>query len=171
MPNVRARVGLPVQGQLKNWPDQAREAAEEIISRYGLPHEAKQDELRWFYNAPWRWTTVVAKGPNHVFPLPHRDVVRQAVGFKVPADKLPLIVSFNESLSYDEKAGELIAFCGSERMNRVILNLAHDLVVERKTIDEAREACERMAHFIAVGWPESYAADLMFVTTDDILDY
>jgi len=42
------------------------------------------------------------------------------------------------------------------------LNLAHDIVVGRRTAIEARQAAFRMAKYLRVGWPEPYAQKLWF---------
>ena len=169
--NVKSREGLPVGERIKGWPTETREAAEAIISRYGWPHKATRGYLHWDLNAPWRWTTVFANGSVHEFPGRHIDVVKQAVGFRVPEDKIGLISKFSRSLRYDSAAEELVAFCGNEKMNLVWLNLAHDIIRGAKTVEEAQEAAGKMLHCISIGWPDNYAAEFLFVTADDLLDY
>lgn len=158
------------QEYLNVWPLVSKTVAEALIDRYDAPHAAAADYLSWNFNSPWRRTVLYRRGRVHNFPRPHEDVLKQVIGFQIPADKITAVLAFCGSLLISRPDGELTAWCGSEEMNRVMLNLAHDIVVDKKTVTEARRAAARMIHFIDIGWPEPYAQALLFTLTDDLID-
>src|SRR5438046_2384660 len=67
-----------------HWTPAAREAARQMMDRYGGPQEATANRLIWHDNRPWKTTEVVNDGVVHNFPVPHHDVLIQTLAIDVP---------------------------------------------------------------------------------------
>ncbi|HEY8613586.1 MAG TPA: hypothetical protein VIL69_20190, partial [Roseomonas sp.] len=81
-------IGRPAQAQpdqaafaelIKDWPREAKAAAEDMLRRYGTPQEASATQLHWQANRPWVRTIVYKAGVEHDFPAKHTDVLEQVV--------------------------------------------------------------------------------------------
>lgn len=133
---VAPRMG--VKNILVNWPEEAREIAQKIIDKYGEPEEASVSRLIWRKNGPWKRTEIYRDLVRHDFPFPHLDGVEQIVNYLVPWEKCCELVAFNGSLTVYRTRGEIAACCQNEAMNFLILNLAHDIIREACSFEEAR---------------------------------
>lgn len=151
---------LPVS--LTDWPVASRRVAENMVARYGLPNEATESQLIWHYNSPWKRTVVFREGTLHGFPRPHLDVVAQTVDYQVPIPKIEELAYFDGSIVVDITKEEMTAHCGSEAVNCMILNLAHDIIIGQRTVDQSREALRHMAGTFRLHWPQEYAQRLNF---------
>lgn len=93
----------------------------------------------------------------------------QTVEYKVPAEKVGEIAKFDGSIIIDRTRGDLTVHCNSEQMNINLLNLAHDIVIGRKTAQEARQALLNATNGMRIGWPEPDTEEIHFAThTSDI---
>jgi hypothetical protein len=137
---VTAIDAASVEQLIDDWPDTARTAARTILERYGLPHEATRNRLIWHGNGPWKRTVITREEVPHNFPKPHKDVLEQFVDYHVPPDKADELAAFDGSVIVERTKGELSARCDKEEMNFLALNLSHDVVTGRRTVDEARRA-------------------------------
>ena len=122
---------------IKTWPDPSRRAAANMIGEYGQPHEVTDTMLVWHAVAPWKRVVVWRDAVPHDFPRPHADVLEQAIDYRVPAEKLADLARFEGSILVDRTRGELAARSQSEEMNRLALNLAHDLLRGKRTVEDA----------------------------------
>lgn len=125
---------------IRDWPQEARAVAEEMLRKYGLPQEATATRLQWQANLPWLRTVVHKTAVEHDFPLKHMDVLKQVVSYRVPLNFFEALANFNGSIVPDRTRGELTAHCDREATNILALNLAHDIVRGQKTVAQAREA-------------------------------
>jgi hypothetical protein len=128
-----------VQKVLRDWPSPPREVAEKIIDKYGLPNEATYSRLIWYNNGPWKRTEIQRDEFPHKFPTPHTDYISQFIDYAVPAERASDITTFDGSVLIDRTRGEVAARCDMEAMNILSLNLMHEIVVNRRTVAEARE--------------------------------
>lgn len=128
-----------VEAILNAWPEEAREAAQLVIDKYGEPHEATDSMLVWHNNGPWKRTIVYREVTKHDFPVPHIDAVEQYVNYRVPLEKYGDIARFDGSVVVHRTAGEMSARCHDEEANFLALNLAHDIVRGRRTVQEAKD--------------------------------
>lgn len=147
---------------LQRWPETPARVAAEMRERYGEPDETTTERLVWHHNRPWKRTMVWRDEIPHQYPVAHADCLAQSVAYAVPAEKFSDLARFNGSVVADRTLGELTAHCDDEAMNILALNLAHEIIVGAKTVDEARElhAEEVVAH--AVNPPSSYTERLLF---------
>lgn len=144
------------------WSASSRRATGQVVAQYGLPDEATDYHLTWHYNSPWKRTTVYRSGPYHHFPRPHFDVLAQTVDYRVPPEAIVPLARFTGSLAVDIAREELTAHCDSEEMNRMILNLAHDIVAGQHTPEQAQVLLRSMIAGLRLHWPEEYAHTLHF---------
>jgi hypothetical protein len=140
-----------VANLVRDWPPEAKAAAEAMLRKYGAPQEATATQLRWQDNRPWVRTVVHKAGVEHDFPAKHMDVLEQVVSYKVPLNFFEALATFNGSVVADRTRGELTARCDREETNILALNLAHDIVRGNKTVAQAREAMGAGAREIAAG--------------------
>jgi len=124
---------------LAGWPEEAREAAQAVVVAYGEPHEASESALTW--NNVGRWKRIVAQRAfwQHTFPAPHTDSVETFVDYRVPPEMYTPVAEFDGSVMIERTTGEVSARCHDEQANSLALNLMHDIVTRKKTVDEARD--------------------------------
>jgi hypothetical protein len=125
---------------VRAWPKIAQEAATSMMEKYGPPNEACAGRLVWHDNGPWRHTFVYSEEVAHNFPAPHHDVLEQYIPYRVPVDKFNDLTAFDGSVLVDRTKGEMAARCQGEASNFLALNLAHDIIEGRRSVQEARIA-------------------------------
>lgn len=124
---------------IKLWPEESREATQLVIDKYGEPHEATDTQLTWHRVGPWKRIVASKAFYQHDFPAPHQDCIETVIDYRVPADKFTDLALFDGSVIVERTAGEVSARCHDEEANSLALNLMHDMVTGRKTVQEARE--------------------------------
>lgn len=124
---------------LQDWPDTSKKAAQAMIKKYGQPQEVTATRLIWHDNGPWKRTTVINEEIDHDFPMPHKDVLEQTVNYDVPADRFDDLARYDGSVMVERTRGEISARCDKEEANFLALNLAHEIVTGKRSVDEARE--------------------------------
>ena len=129
---------MGVRNIISSWPVDSKEIAQSIISEYGEPNEATLSMLIWYNNGPWKRTVVYRHAVKHDFPMPHLDGVEQVVNYAVPMEKACELAAFNGSISFNCTRGEISAFCHDEKSNFLAINLAHDIIRDKKDFNKAR---------------------------------
>ncbi|OGY30776.1 MAG: hypothetical protein A3C02_00010 [Candidatus Andersenbacteria bacterium RIFCSPHIGHO2_02_FULL_45_11] len=150
---------------LAHWPKRSHRLAELLIHSYGRPHEATPSMLIWYYNSPWKRTVLHRDGARHNVPRPHVDLLEQTIDAKISPDACTQIATFDGSIVIDRTRGEMTAYCQDEDANTFILNLAHDIVLGRKTAGEAREILVDSDDLLHHVWPNPYRDELQFDPT------
>jgi hypothetical protein len=123
---------------IADWPEESREAASLVIKEYGEPHEVTDSLLIW--EGVGRFKRVIASRAfyQHDFPVPHTDSVESVVDYHVPIEKFGPLAEFDGSVVVERTAGEASARCHDVQANSLALNLTHDIVTGKRTVDEAR---------------------------------
>ena len=98
----------------------------------------------------------------HNFPTPHTDYLTQYVDYRVPPGVSSELARFDGSVLVDRTAGEMGARCDMEAMNILTLNLAHDIITGRCSVEEARAFYAETAAAYAMGREAPYAEKLLF---------
>ncbi len=129
-----------VDKMIADWPARPRLAAVEMMEKYGAPLEVSSEALIWHNAGPFKRVMVTRKEVPHDFPKPHMDFVEHTISYDVPTDKVDDLVAFDASMTINKTAGEMSARCDLEGHNILTHNLANDIVLGKKTVDEAREA-------------------------------
>ena len=162
MSTTSARGGAWVSEHVADWPSGSRRLAQELVSKYGPPHEATSQTLTWRGNGAWKRTVLHRTGAKHNFPLSHEDILEQTVSYRVPEEKAGKLIAYNGSLVVDHTRGELTAHCDSEAQNHIMLNLADDIVTGQRTVDEALGYHAQVVRAIQTHVAETYSLKLKF---------
>jgi hypothetical protein len=165
-----------IENILSNWQGKPVEEAKKMIQKYGLPQEATVNRLIWHKNGWWKRTVITRHTVPHNFPTPHQDFLEQTVNYRIPVHLADDLTWFDGSVYIDRTAGEVSAKCHMEAMNMLTLNLVHDIVIGKRTVDGARmfysETAER---FTKTKQTSPYMEKLLFpeqrLTNDPGISY
>lgn len=152
------------------WPAASQQAAKATTEKYGNADLVSSDVMIWLDRGPWKRITVSRAGYRHSFPHEHLDVIEHTIKYKVPPDKFDDLGTFDGSLLIDRTRGTISARCDYESSNVLALNLAHDLVNELRTVEEARDAYGKLLRDKMSGGDPALMKDLTFGTLDDSAD-
>ena len=159
----RQQVALAdVERIIESWPQPQKKVAQQMIDRYGPPNEATPTKLFWYRNGPWKRTEITSDAVAHNFPAPHTDFLTQVIDYRVPPEKIPDIVRFDGSIFIDRTKGEVAARCDAEAANVLGMNMVHEIVTGKRTVEEAREATAQNTVAYATGRNAPYAERLLF---------
>lgn len=147
---------------VESWPDAPRNGARQMLEQYGPPNEATPTKLFWYNRGPWKRIQATSDVLIHNFPAPHSDYLTMWIDYRVPVDMVDAITRYDGSCLVDRTAGEAAARCDSEAANTITLNLMHEIVTGKRTVEEAREVyAENMAAY-TMGRSAPYAERLLF---------
>ena len=155
-----------VEKLIADWPDAPKRGAQQMLDQYGPPNEATPTKLFWYHAGPWKRIVVTRDVLTHNFPAPHSDFLTQVIDYHVPAEKFDEIARFDGSCLLDRTAGEAAARCDSEAANIVSLNLMHEIVTDKISVDEARKKLGEIKIAYTLGRPAPYAEQLQFAVPD-----
>ncbi|MDD5303158.1 MAG: hypothetical protein PHS14_08615 [Elusimicrobia bacterium] len=149
--DAAARASAPTPEEtILLWPAPAQRLAGAMLEKYGPPTRFDGDALIWLHNGPWEKTVA------------YRDHLKQVIGYRVPNDKIEPLLSFDPRVEADQNTNELSARSGSERVNFLLLNLADDIVTEKRTAAEARAFYAMTLRLEAAGKSSSYLEAFLF---------
>jgi hypothetical protein len=98
-------------------------------------------------------------------------VLEQYINYRVPPEKFDELAAFDGSVVADRTKGEVMARCDMEEMNFLSLNLVHDIVTGKRTVEEARKFYAETAVAFMMNRPAPYTERLQFeVPTGDTAD-
>lgn len=155
---------------VQEWPHESRRAAELVIGQYGEPDEVSATELTWHQAAPWKRVVATAWFEHHLFPVPHVDCIECVIDYAVPAEKMTELAHFDGSISVDRTAGEVSVRCRSIASDTLKLNLVHDIVTGRRTVEEARDYHVEEVLNAKRGQPTPYREELLVPPQTDTKD-
>ena len=124
---------------LETWSDESAEAAKLVIKSYGAPIELTDSMLIWHDKGQWKRIIAYKDFDQHNFPAPHIDSVECFIDYAVPPEKFTELALFDGSVIVQRTRGELSARCHDVEANYLALNLANDIVTNKKSVTEARE--------------------------------
>jgi len=148
--------------KMKSWPMASQMAAKDMMDKYGKPDEMTPTMLVWNNKGPWVKTVVFNKEYQHNFPMPHTDLLQQWVGMKVPTDKLDELAMYDGSVVVERTTGMISARCDKEGANFLALNLAHDIMMGKRSVEDAREMYGKEIMKMKAGQMTEYTKGLMF---------
>jgi len=123
---------------MANWSMDAQKAAKGMMKIHGEPDESTPTMLVWHNSGPWKRIIATNTTTPHNFPGPHPDSVEQFLLYKVPESKHDEIARFDGSVNIDRTRGEISARCDTEFHNVLALNLAHDIITGKRSVEGAR---------------------------------
>lgn len=145
-----------------SWPERPRLGANEMIAKYGPPQEATAQRLIWHNPGPFKRIAVMNLETPHDFPMPHVDYLEHTVTYNVPQEKVGDLIAFDASSTINRTVGELSARCDLEGHNVLTLNLDHDIVTGKKSVEEARQAFGEIVQQDVAGKRPPYVEALQF---------
>jgi hypothetical protein len=158
------------QKHLAGWPEATRRLGAQLMTRYGAPTEITARQVTWLNSGQWARTTLYKEGVAHNFASPHRNVLEQAVLYKVPIDKLVPLAQFNRSLVVDLARGELVSSADSEEINFLTVNVADEVVKGERTAEEARIYFAQLVRAKMIKEPERELQTLRFTPAKSAKD-
>ncbi len=161
MKDSKMKMGMD---DLKSWPMASQMAAKDMMDKYGKPDEMTPTMIVWNSKGPWAKTVVFSKEYPHNFPMPHTDLLQQWVSLKVPTDKLDELAMYDGSVVVERTTGMISARCDKEGANFLALNLAHDIIMGKQTVEGAREMYGKEVMKMKAGQMNEYTEGLMFST-------
>lgn len=152
-----------VDKYLMGWKQKPREAAKVMIGKYGLPNEATAQRFIWHNNRPWKFTELVNEEIPHDFPMPHHDMLLQAIDYRVAdTSKVEALFEYDGSVIVERTKGELAARCDKEEANFLAINLAHDIATGKRTVADARKFYADSIAMMMKGKPGEYLQGFRF---------
>jgi hypothetical protein len=136
--------------------------AQQMLAKYGLPNEATPTKLFWYRNGPWKRTILTSEVVVHNWPTMHSDFLTQVIDYRVPPEMFHLIAEFDGSILLDRTKGEVSARCDSESANVLGLNMVHEIVTGKRTVDAARKISTENTVAYNLGRSAPYAERLLF---------
>lgn len=153
-----------------DWPYLSQIAAQQMIKRYGEPTESTSSTMSWHHVSPYKRIVVYREQVPHNFPLPHEDVIEHVISYKIPTTKVAEIIKFNGSIKFDRTRGEISARSENEAMNLLALNMAYDIVKNKKDYTDARSAYGKLEIDYLNGNRNLFTQSLQFFTQKDAAD-
>jgi len=151
-----------VKSVLEQWSEDTRNVAKSVIDKYGEPDEMTPSLLIWRNNGPWVKTVVTNEATEHVFPMPHTDIVEQSIHYDVPPEKFDDLARYDGSVTVKRTEGLMSARCHDEEANFLALNLAHDIITDKLTVEQAREKYLQTLKDFRMNKPTPYMESLQF---------
>lgn len=154
------------KANVENWPETAKKAANAMMEKYGDPHEQTESMLIWNNTGPFLKTIVYKEEIQHDFPMPHKDVLEQVINHDAPVDKFSDLARYDGSVIVERTKGTIAARCDKEAANYLALNLAHDIIEGKKTVEEARQFYADTMMKMMQGEEHEYLKKLSFNISD-----
>ncbi len=123
---------------IAKWSADAQKAAKGMIKIHGAPDETTPTMLVWHNSGPWKRIVASSTVTPHNFPGPHPDSVEQVLSYRVPESKFDELARFDGSVNVNRTRGEMSARCDAEFHNILALNLAHDIITGKRSVEGAR---------------------------------
>ncbi len=124
---------------LMGWMAKPRDVAKVMIAKYGQPNEATHHRLVWWGNGPWKWSILENIEIEHKFPMPHKDMLYQAIDYNMPETKAYQLALYDGSVILERTRGTMGARCDKEGANFLAINLANDVATGKRTWRQARD--------------------------------
>jgi hypothetical protein len=147
---------------IDEWPEPQKRLALQLIEKYGPPNEASRTALFWYDNGPWKRTVLSSDSVQHNWPTPHTDFLSQYIDYRVPPEMVGMISQFDGSIIVDRTRGEVLARCDSEAANVLGMNMVHEIVTGKRTVEDARHTSEQSTVAWNLGRSAPYAERLLF---------
>jgi hypothetical protein len=119
-------------------------------------------KLIWYENHPWKRTELFNDAVVHNWPTVHTDFLTQTIDYRVPPEIFHLIAMFDGSILCDRTRGEVSARCDSESANVLGMNMVHEIVTGKRTVEDARKTAVESTVAYNLGRSAPYAERILF---------
>ncbi len=155
---------------VSSWNKASQMAVDEITKKYGKPNGVTADELIWTNAGVWKKICISKMESKHSFPIEHTDMMQTTILYKVPEDKMDELGMFDGSVTFDRTQGTMSARCDKEANNFLALNLANDVITNKKSVAQARQAYGDIIKEKMSGKNPEYMVKLTFSSQADSAD-
>ena len=131
-----AMSNMDIQSHLASWKAKPKKAAMKLIEKYGPPQEATATRLIWHDKGPWKFTEIVNEEIPHDFPVPHVDYLYQAIPHQIDPKFADGLLAYDGSVVLERTKGMIAARCDKEEPNFLAINLAHEIITGKRSVDE-----------------------------------
>lgn len=156
-----------VTAYVATWPEPSRMAVMATMDRYGAPSGVTPSMIVWENSGPYKRTIAYREVVQHDFPMPHPDVLETVINYRVPEGMADELAMYDGSVILERTKGEMSARCDLEPLNILALNLAHEVAMGQKTVEEARMAYGQQAMAFKRGETARYTERLLFTPPSD----
>lgn len=156
---------------LSDWPQASQDAAKHMMDTYSESPEVTDTMLIWGPTGPWKRTVIYKEATTHMFPVEHPDVMQQWINLDVPPDYFDDLAHYDGSVVANRTEAEISARCDKEAANFLAINLAHDIIKDVRTVEEARQFyAETMKALMEGGTPSdpAYVEGLIFEVPENM---
>jgi hypothetical protein len=160
-------VPLSPQSVIRKWAQPERITALSMIEKYGQPSRYTKDSLVWLNNGPWRKTVVYASSGSRFFGQRNKDFLAQTVAYRVRIDKIEDLKRFDRRLEVNASQDQLTARSESESMNFLTLNLADEIVTQKRSVEDARDFYAKTERLSKAGKSSAYMVGILFPRRSD----
>lgn len=167
MQNNKKEMMMP---DISSWPEASKMSVKEITDKYGKPDGVTADELIWLNKGVWKKICINKAETKHSFPIEHTDMMQTTIMYKVPEDKMDELGEFDGSVTFDRTQGTMSARCDKEGNNFLALNLSNDIITNKKTVEQARQAYGDIVKEKMNGGDPEYMQKLTFPTQNNTMD-
>ena len=143
---------------IAEWPEGARLLAERMIQEYGVPDVMSAARLTWRQRSPW--TESIALRDAESSEHPNRLI--QSVTYEVPPRRWRALSAFDRGVTYDPIRRELVARSDREETNILALNLADQVIQDRRTPQDAASFYDKALDAARAGGPLDESRRLLF---------
>jgi len=147
---------------IREWPECARSAALAMIEKYGQPKWVSVQALVWYNNGPWQKTVVYRKAWPNSLAARDKDYLEQTIFYQVPNDKINTLKDFNPRIAVNKAREELSSRSESESMNTLALNLADEIITDKRSARNARIFYRDIERLSQSGKTSPYMERLLF---------
>ncbi|MEP6835072.1 MAG: hypothetical protein ABJB74_16920 [Gemmatimonas sp.] len=151
-----------MEKMMGSWPMASKEAAMFMMKKYGPPATMTSEMAMWGKTGPWKRTVVYGHEYVHEFPAHHTDVMQQWVDYKAPPSMYDELAMYDGSVVLERTVGEMSARCDKEGANFLALNLAHEIITGKQTVDGARKMYGEQIMKMKAMQSAPYTEKLMF---------
>jgi hypothetical protein len=156
-----------ISPSIADWPEDAQEAAQLVVDKYGEPDEITDTQVTWHRPGPWKRIVASRAVSQHDFPAPHYDSVESVIDYRYPPDKATEVCLFDGSVVINRTKGEVSARCHDEEANCLALNLMHDIATGAKNVEQARSYYAKEFADYRRNKPTPYMQGLRFTPGDN----
>ena len=153
---------ISMETMMRDWPKASKEAAMFMKHKYGPPAAISKDVIIWGKTGPWKRTIIYAREYPHEFPMHHTDVMQQFIDYKAPPEMYDELARYDGSVVLERTSGEISARCDKEAANFLALNLAHDVVAGKRSVQDARKTYAEQITAMKAGKSAPYTEKLLF---------
>ncbi|MBI2386544.1 MAG: hypothetical protein HYV14_11080 [Elusimicrobia bacterium] len=143
-----------VAAHTEGWDNKPRTVVQVMMERYGSPDVLSPGAVTWSGRGPWKRIVVRDRASGRF--------LEQTVGYWVPLAAIAPLSEFGRGVRADFSADELTAASEDEALNRLALNVAHDIAAGRRDAKDAARFYDRTVRLAAAGKGSVYLTNLLF---------